>query len=73
MPPNNSTISTHMASGYLLFGSAVQPSAIQNVGWTLDFQKLVSTSGQGRSESWKSNSPFGAGSYCTSLMLFEFE
>ena len=26
--------------GYLLFGSAVQPSAIQNVGWTLDFQML---------------------------------
>lgn len=27
-------------AGYLLFGSAVQPSAIQNVGWTLDFQPL---------------------------------
>lgn len=27
-------------AGYLLFGSAVQPSAIQNVGWTLDFQPI---------------------------------
>jgi len=30
----------HLELGYLLFGSAVQPSAIQNVGWTLDFQML---------------------------------
>eukprot|EP00913_Durusdinium_trenchii_P019114 g17963.t1 len=27
-------------AGYLLFGSSLQPSAVQNVGWTRDFQPL---------------------------------